>query len=88
MRGSGMYKPFTLGGSRRILGARKCSVVERIHDVVVYDTAEACDLVGVQAGAGPADRAAHSSTCHAEIVGSLGGTGSAGNTLRKTGPFL
>ena len=81
-----MYKPFTLGGSRRILGARKCSVVERIHDVVVCDTADACDLVGVQAGAGPADRTAHSSTGHAELVGSLSSTSGAGAAGDKTGP--
>ena len=60
-----------------ILSARKGAVAERVRFVAVCYSADACDLVGVQAGAGPADQAAHSSTGQAEIVGSLGGTGGA-----------
>ena len=70
------------------LGARKGVVAERVRFVAVCYSAEACDLVGVRAEAGPADRAAHRSIGQAELVCSLAGNGGAGAARGKTGPSI
>ena len=67
-------------------GAWKGAVAERVRFVAVCYSAEACDLVGVHTGPGSAHQAANSSTGQAELVGSLDGTGGAGDAGGKTGP--
>ena len=62
--------------------------MERVRFVAVCYSAEACDLVGVRAEAGPADQAAHSSTGQVAIVGSLGGIGGAGAARGTAGPSI
>ena len=67
-----------LGGAPWTHGARKNAVVDRVRFVVVCKSVTACEVLGVRAGAGPADQAAQSSKAQAEIVGCLGGTDRAG----------
>ena len=49
-------------------GAAKDAVAERVRDVAVCYSAEACDLGSVRAGVGPAAQAAYRSKGQTELV--------------------
>ena len=80
--------PLAPGGPLGTRCAWKDAVAERVRFVAVCYSAEACDLVGFRAWAGPADRAAHRSIGQAELVCSLAGNGGAGTTRGKTGTSI
>jgi hypothetical protein len=80
------FQHFAFGGARATRTAHKGAVVERVRFVAVCYSAEACDLVGVRTGTGSDHQAENCSTRQAELVGSLDGTGGAGDAEGKTGP--